>query len=66
MRRSTVFKQIPVSEDGGDGRKKKGRIPDEESECKVPVDKIYYRGKKEEVIGHFLHFITVPVHSSSR
>lgn len=66
MRRSTVFKQIPVSEDGGEGRKKKGRIPDEESECKVPVDKIYYRGKKEEVIGHFLHFITVPVHSSSR
>lgn len=66
MRRSTVFKQIPVSENGGEGRKKKGRIPDEESECKVPVDKIYYRGKKEEVIGHFLHFITVPVHSSSR
>ena len=55
MRRSTVFKQIPVSENGGEGRKKKGRIPDEESECKVPVDKIYYRGKKEEVIGHFLH-----------
>ena len=66
MHRSTVFKQIPVSENGGEGRKKKGRIPDEESECKVPVDKIYYREKKEEVIGHFLHFITVPVHSSSR
>ena len=66
MRRSTVFKQIPVSENGGEGRKKKGRIPDEESECKVPVDKIYFRGKREEVIGHFLHFITVPVHSSSR
>ena len=55
-----------MSEDGGEGRKKKGRIPDEGSECKVPVDKIYYREKKEEVIGHFLHFITVPVHSSSR
>ena len=66
MRRSTAFKQIPVSEDGGKGRKKKGRIPDEESECKVFVDKIYYRKKKEQVIGHFLHFITVPVHSSSR
>ena len=51
MRRSTVFKQVSVSEDGGEGRKKKGRIPDEESECKVPVDKIYYREKKEEVIG---------------
>ena len=56
MRRSTVFKQVSVSEDGGEGRKKKGRIPDEGSECKVPVDKVYYREKKEEVIGHFFTF----------
>lgn len=26
------------------------------TECKVPVDKIYYREKKEEVIGHFFIF----------
>ena len=49
MRRSTVFKQIPVSEDEGEGRKKKGRIPDEESECKVPVDKFTTERKRKKL-----------------
>lgn len=43
-------------EDGGEGRKKKGCILDEGLECKVFVDKIYYREKKEEVIGYFFIF----------